>query len=81
MTLQFLTRDGCHLCEDAFAVLEAHAQPAGVAVTVLDIDEDEALFDEYDFRVPVIRDTSGSVLAEGVIDPETIRRIVAAAPR
>jgi hypothetical protein len=79
MTLQFLTRDGCHLCEDAFAVLDEAARRAGVSVTVLDVDEDEALFEEYDFRVPVIRDSSGAVLAEGVIDPATIRRIVAEA--
>lgn len=79
MTLEFLTRDGCHLCNDAFAVLEVAAREAGVAVAVLDVDEDEALFNEYDHRVPVIREASGAVLAEGIIDPDTIRRIVAEA--
>lgn len=79
MTLQFLTRDGCHLCEEAFEMLAGRAGSAGITVAVLDIDEDQALFEEFDLRVPVIRDASGVVLAEGVIDSESIRRIIAAA--
>ena len=76
LELQFLTRSGCHLCDDALSVLDAAARRARVSVEVLDIDQVDALLAEYDFRVPVIRDAAGTVLAEGLIEPAAIERIV-----
>ena len=48
--LQFLTREGCHLCDDALLLLQ------GVPLDVIDIDKDPALHAEFDERVPVVRD-------------------------
>src|SRR5699024_10066061 len=36
----FLTREGCHLCDDALLVVRAEADRAGTAVEVRDIDAD-----------------------------------------
>lgn len=44
------TRQGCHLCEDAKAVLIRH----GLAVEEVDIDQDPVLRAQYDECVPVI---------------------------
>lgn len=52
MTHQVLlfTRHGCHLCEDAQAVLSRH----GLNPTTIDIDASPELRERYDACVPVV---------------------------
>ncbi len=67
--LQFLTREGCHLCDDALLLLQ------GVPLDVIDIDNDPALHAEFDERVPVVRDAvTGTVLLEGKITEDQVNR-------
>ncbi len=67
--LQFLTREGCHLCDDALLLLR------GVPLEVIDIDNDPALHAEFDERVPVVRDSAtGNVLLEGKFTEEQVER-------
>ncbi len=68
--LQFLTREGCHLCDDALLLLR------GVPLEVIDIDNDPALHAEFDERVPVVRDgATGNVLVEGRITEEQVKTV------
>ena len=65
-----VTRDGCHLCEEAAEML----RQAGVEVALRDVDADPELFRLYDFRVPVVlRD--GKVVAEGRVDSSLLLRL------
>lgn len=48
--LTLLVRLGCHLCEDAAAMLAG----AGLAFTRVDVDADPALREEYGLLVPVL---------------------------
>ncbi len=67
--LQFLTREECHLCDDALLLLQ------GVPLEVIDIDNDPALHAEFDERVPVVRDAvTGTVLLEGKFTEEQVER-------
>ena len=76
--LDFLTREGCPLCDDARSLLEPAARRAGIAVRIVDIDLDLDLPAEFDDRVPVVRDgASGVVLAEGRIDAADVALAVA----
>ena len=52
--LQLLTRQECHLCENAAATLEPIAAEAGLVVTMLDVDANPELQAEYGDRVPVV---------------------------
>jgi glutaredoxin len=52
--LVLLSRTGCHLCDDARAVLAAVADELGVGWDERDVDADAALADEYGDRVPVL---------------------------
>ena len=62
MRLVLVTRQGCHLCDEALALLRAFGHEPELA----DVDSDDALHDAYDWRVPVLlRD--GNVIAEGKI--------------
>jgi glutaredoxin len=48
--LTLYTRDGCHLCDDAKAVLERIGEP----FEEVDISGDDELEDEYGLRIPVL---------------------------
>lgn len=67
MKVELITREGCHLCEEAAEVLRR----GGVEVTLRDVDADPELFRLYDFRVPVVL-LEGRVVAEGRIDSSAL---------
>jgi predicted thioredoxin/glutaredoxin len=69
MDIELVTRQGCHLCEEAEAALRA----AGIEPRLRDVDADAELFRLYDFRVPVVV-RAGRVVAEGRIDVDRLRR-------
>jgi len=68
LSVRFLTRDGCHLCDEARPILAKVAKGMNVAITEVDIDSDNELTKRYGLRVPVILGAHDRVLAEGVID-------------
>ncbi len=47
-------RDGCHLCDQAYVVLQPIASRLDVALRVVDIESDEGLLREYLEAIPVI---------------------------
>jgi predicted thioredoxin/glutaredoxin len=63
-----VTRQGCHLCDDALASLRS----LGVEPELRDVDSDDQLHALYDWRVPVVL-LDGRVVAEGRIDPNMVR--------
>lgn len=62
MELVLVTRQGCHLCDQALALL----RELGLEPQLADVDADEELFRLYDWRVPVVL-TNGVIAAEGRI--------------
>ena len=48
-----LVRDGCHLCEEAVAIVGAVCAETGDSWTTVDVDSDPALRAEYTDHVPV----------------------------
>jgi predicted thioredoxin/glutaredoxin len=64
-----VTRQGCHLCDQALALLqELNLQPE-----LRDVDADDELFRLYDWRVPVVL-ADGVVVAEGKVTREQLVR-------
>jgi glutaredoxin len=61
------SRPGCHLCDNARAVLEA----AGIAFEEVDITADPALEAEYGVFVPVV-EQGGRQLFEAGMDPNEL---------
>ena len=69
------SREGCHLCDDALAVLHAH----GLRPTIVDIDADPALRERYNECVPVVtiegkerfRGRVNAVLLKRLLDKES----------
>ena len=69
----FYTKAGCHLCDDARDMLDDIAALTSYDLTEIDIRRDEALFEQYRFRIPVIL-IDGSVVAEGRIEYRELAR-------
>ena len=74
MDVVLVTRQGCHLCEEALAALRA----LGVEPELRDVDADDRLHTEYDWRVPVVL-AGDRVVAEGRIDARRLRDALAGA--
>jgi glutaredoxin len=53
-TVRLYGREGCHLCDDALAVLERLRADEPFALEVVDIEQDPALHARYLERIPVI---------------------------
>ena len=49
-----MTRAGCHLCDDARAVVEEVCAGRGVAFSVRDVDSDPQLHRRYTDLVPLV---------------------------
>jgi predicted thioredoxin/glutaredoxin len=59
-----VTRQGCHLCDQALAAIRS----LGLEPELRDVDADDELHRLYDWRVPVVL-VDDRVVAEGKIDP------------
>jgi glutaredoxin len=71
MKLVLVTRQGCHLCDEALSLLRSLGHEPELA----DVDADDRLHDQYDWRVPVLlRD--GAVVAEGKITRRQLEEAV-----
>lgn len=70
--VELLSRDGCHLCEDALVELEKLSVERPLTVRVVDIDSDPSLRKRYTFRIPVVR-VDGHDLCEGRITAADLR--------
>lgn len=54
-TVTLLSRPGCHLCDDARAIVErVVAEVGGVALVERSILDDEALLERYRDEIPVV---------------------------
>ena len=70
-----VTRQGCHLCGQALDLLRSLGHEPELA----DVDADDRLHDQYDWRVPVVL-LDGRVVAEGKIDREQLEKAVGKGP-
>ena len=66
------SRPGCHLCEDARAMLERARGRQAFALEEIDIESDEALLRRYLERIPVIA-VDGEEAFELLVDESALR--------
>ncbi len=73
MHITLYTRVGCHLCDDAKAILERNH----LAFETIDIDADPHLVEKYNECVPVVV-IDGRERFRGRVDELLLRRLLAA---
>ena len=67
-----VTRQGCHLCDQALALI----RELGIEPDLADVDADDELYRLYDWRVPVVL-ADGVVVAEGRVKQDQLRKALA----
>ena len=72
--VKFLTREGCHLCDEARPLVQAAATRYQIEVVEVDIDSDDTLIRDYGLRVPVVIGPSGEVITEGKMSARALNR-------
>jgi glutaredoxin len=79
--LHFLlyTRKGCHLCEDAWALLSRHRRRRGFTLEQVDVDTAPHLAAKYGDCVPVVA-VNGAVRFRGRVNEVLLERILGAKP-
>jgi len=77
MVLVLYTRQGCHLCEDAWELLEEARRRYGFTLRQVDIDDDPQLVREHGECVPVVA-VNGRVRFRGVVNRVLLKRLLEA---
>ena len=73
------TRDGCHLCDEAWALLANASMQHGFRLESIDIDHDASLLAAHGDWVPVVT-VNGVVRFRGLVNPVLLQRLLDAAP-
>jgi glutaredoxin len=71
------TRRGCHLCDDAWALLERARRKHGFSLSQVDVDGDPELVRAYGLQVPVVL-VDGRVRFRGRVNPVLLERLLRA---
>ncbi len=79
-TLMMYTRQGCHLCEEAWQELERQQGRYQFSLEQKDVDTDPALAAAYGEWVPVIL-VNGKVRFRGRVNPVLLERLLRAESR
>jgi len=66
-TVVLYARPGCHLCDDARAVIEGARAEVAFVFEEVDIESDDALVRDYGLRIPVVT-VDGDELFEISVD-------------
>ncbi len=73
--IEFYTRPGCHLCEEALQVLEVIRSEFDFEIQVVDISESPELDELYGTQIPVAK-LDGSTILKHRADEKLLRRIL-----
>ncbi len=73
--LQFYTRAGCHLCEQAWDVVAAAQRRYGFTLEEVDVDADASLAAEFGECVPVVV-IDGKVRFRGLVNTVLLERML-----
>ncbi len=75
MPLTLYSKEHCHLCDEALALIEQ----LGVSPQVVDVEADDQLMAEYGLRIPVLADEKGRELG-WPFDTESLRAFLSPQP-
>ena len=74
------TRQGCHLCEDAWRLLVDEQEKYGFTLEQTDVDSDDRLRAEFGEQVPVVT-VNGQVRFRGGVNKVLLHRLLQAGTR
>lgn len=78
LSLELMTTDGCHLCDQAVGVLLAVLEPGDAEVDLVDIAFEDELMERYATRIPVVRAPESGRELNWPFDEEQFKDFLAA---
>ena len=72
--IRIFTRRGCPLCDEGISLAQEVFGPG--SLELIDVDLDLALLERYGERVPVIEDSDGTTIDEGIVEENVLRDYV-----
>ncbi|MBV0931954.1 glutaredoxin family protein [Marinobacterium sp. A346] len=76
-----MTTEGCHLCEDAIAVLQQGLVAGEAEVDLVDIVYEPSLLERYAERIPVLVERDGPAELGWPFDVDQLRQFMDALPQ
>ena len=78
ISLELFGTAGCHLCEEAEALLQAAIarESRECKLKTRDIADDAAWLDQYGVRIPVVRDTNTGTELEWPFGPDELHKFL-----
>ena len=71
MIVNFYTRPGCHLCEEARLMLKLVQEDVSFEINEMNIEENDTLHEKYMLMIPVV-EFEGEIIQYGQVDYATI---------
>ena len=78
LRLELLGTSGCHLCDQAEALLVGTLNLNLVEVVLVDIAEADDLMQQYATRIPVLRNVEGGQCLDWPFDAQALTQFVSA---
>jgi glutaredoxin len=75
LRFRLYTRRGCHLCEDAWQILDEQRRRYGFVLEAVDVDTDPDLTAHFGERVPVVT-VNGKERFRGGVAPALLERLL-----
>jgi hypothetical protein len=75
VSILLYSKPDCHLCDDAAAILDRVGREFGIPWSKVDIRADPALYEQFRYRIPVIKIVGGETL-DWPTTTERVRRAV-----
>ncbi len=79
--LDLMTTAGCHLCDEAVAVLQQVLRAGEAEVDLVDIVYDPQLMERYAVRIPVLVDRKGGRELGWPFNAQQLRQFLEALPQ
>ena len=73
ITVQLYTTLGCHLCEQALALLKTLSPELNLSIEEIEIADSDELVDRYGIRIPVVTRAGSGLEAVRVKRPAQIK--------
>ena len=73
---KFFYRNGCHLCEDMYQLIQPYESSHKIIIETLNIDNDPSLRDKYNLLIPVLTDNDENEICHYFFDKLSFERIL-----
>lgn len=73
---KFFYRNGCHLCEDMYVLINAYEESHDFSIEMFNIDTDPDLRDKYSTLIPVLTDSDENEICHYFFDKIRFEQIL-----